>query len=188
VTQPLANPSLRPMKIGHCSAALCKEAQARAVLDAGAVNEVHCVASPCRNALEQVMAERALDFRLDVHVRTECATDMATHCVKPLKSALTGWNAVHAGGDGNYHIDDVDVMACLQKSWNKLNSPRCRAAVRATMARAVADVRFAPRVASLCAGDIARLCARVKPVCSSSAHVCIDLVNTRRFCAAPMHM
>jgi hypothetical protein len=42
VTQPLASPSLRPMKIGHCSAALCKEAQARAVLDAGAVNKALC--------------------------------------------------------------------------------------------------------------------------------------------------
>jgi Cysteine rich repeat len=130
------------------------------------------------------MAERALNFRLDVHVRTECASDMATHCAKPLKIALTGWNAVHADGDGNY-FDDVDVMACLQKRWNMLDSPRCRAAVRATMARAVADVRFAPRIASLCAGDIARLCARVKPVCSSSAHVCIDLVDTRRCCEHP---
>lgn len=106
----------------------------------------------CRKVLEQMIADRAKDFRLDTHLREACTEDIGMTCAFQQE-------ATHFTSN-----DDGKVIHCLQDLRHELRDNECRAAVERTIERTSDDYRFAAFLASRCRDDREKLCKNVAPV------------------------
>lgn len=100
---------------------------------------------------------RARDFRLDVHIRSECASDIESLCGHEKDNSKETAN------------QDGKVIHCLQDLRDELSSTGCQQAVHAAIQRASQDVRFSSTLADECYEDRQQHCANVQPVRSAQA-------------------
>ena len=92
---------------------------------------------------------QALDWRLDVPLRTACAQSIRDVCLFERESApLVAANA-----------SEQSVLQCLQGFRRELSDAACTMAVHRTLARAASSLRFAPALQQDCASDLDELCA-----------------------------
>ena len=109
----------------------------------------------CRAELENLLAKRAADFRLDAPLAAACAADADALCGLELDDvAMRG-----APADG----DDAPVLSCLQDFKEEIVSDACKSRVRESIERASSDIRFDVPLATACAADRAKHCAAVAP-------------------------
>ncbi|KAL0029670.1 hypothetical protein WJX79_001318 [Trebouxia sp. C0005] len=99
--------------------------------------------SECRDELENVMQERATDFRLDSSLRDACEEDIMYTC---------GW-------DDELDESEGQIVSCLQDSRDMLMNMQCQEQVHKVMARASEDIRFNQMLADACFNDREQFCS-----------------------------
>eukprot|EP00879_Flechtneria_rotunda_P000602 GHRR01000712.1.p1 GENE.GHRR01000712.1~~GHRR01000712.1.p1 ORF type:complete len:883 (+),score=207.41 GHRR01000712.1:2504-5152(+) len=105
----------------------------------------------CRTALEDVIATRVADIRLDTGLQDACEEDLQTHCQVSLKEME----------------DDKEkrktALNCLQQFKEELNSQECRDKIHRKTQRAARDIRFDDVLANACQEDRKNFCNDVQP-------------------------
>ncbi|KAG2435442.1 hypothetical protein HYH02_011942 [Chlamydomonas schloesseri] len=105
----------------------------------------------CKTELENVIAKRVSDFRLDTALREACEDDLKDTCGTSLKD-----------------MDEDDkvkktALNCLQQYREELKSDKCKAEIHRRLTRAARDIRFDEVLASSCMEDRNRFCSDVQP-------------------------
>ncbi|GFH19709.1 uncharacterized protein HaLaN_16706 [Haematococcus lacustris] len=129
----------------------------------------------CKEELENTIAKRVADFRLDTAMRDACASDLEDTCGLTLE-AMDGDEKLRRTG-----------LNCLQQYKEELKSEMCRSEVHRRMSRAARDIRFDEVLASACYDDRSRFC---NDVSAGSARVIRCLQDHRdslaQSCAAAL--
>lgn len=129
----------------------------------------------CKEELENVLAKRVSDFRLDTALREACEDDLKDTCGTSL--------------DDMDNDDKVKKTAlnCLQQYKEELKSDKCRSEVHRRMSRAARDIRFDEILANSCFDDRNKFCTDVQ---AGSARVirCLqdNRANLDQKCAAAL--
>jgi len=105
----------------------------------------------CKDELDNLIAKRVNDFRLDVALRDACESDIKETCGSTLEEMDTD--------------DKVKKTAlnCLQQYKEELKNDKCKAEVHRRMSRAAKDIRFDEVLANACYDDRAKFCNDVQP-------------------------
>lgn len=106
----------------------------------------------CKQELEEVIAKRVADFRLDTPLRDACEDDLKDSCGTSL-SDMDGDERLKASG-----------LNCLQQYREELKSDACRREVLRRTQRAARDIRFDEVLADACTDDRIKLCNDVQAV------------------------
>ncbi|KAG1672451.1 hypothetical protein FOA52_013237 [Chlamydomonas sp. UWO 241] len=103
----------------------------------------------CKEELDNILAERVADFRLDTPLRDACETDIQDTCGSTL-----------AEMDQNEKTKTT-TLNCLQQYEDELKDTACKAEVHRRTARASRDIRFDELLAEACQDDRAKHCSDV---------------------------
>lgn len=106
----------------------------------------------CKQELEEVIAKRVADFRLDTPLRDACEDDLKDSCGTSLTD-MDGDERLKASG-----------LNCLQQYREELKSDACRREVLRRTQRAARDIRFDEVLADACTEDRIKLCNDVQAV------------------------
>ena len=106
----------------------------------------------CKEELDNIIAKRVADFKLDTPLREACEGDLQDMCAVSLK-AMDDDNKVK-----------VSALNCLQQYKEELKSETCKAEVHRRMQRASRDIRFDEVLANACFDDRAKFCNDVQMV------------------------
>eukprot|EP00798_Chlamydomonas_sp_ICE-L_P019058 gene19058-25661_t len=105
----------------------------------------------CKEELDNTIAKRVADFRLDEALRNACEVDLGDLCGISLEAM-----------DEDNNVRDRGLQ-CLQQIREEIKSDACKSEVHRRMERASRDVRFDDVLASACAEDRAQFCNDVSP-------------------------
>ncbi|GLI60743.1 hypothetical protein VaNZ11_002971 [Volvox africanus] len=105
----------------------------------------------CKAELEDVIAKRVADFRLDTALREACESDLKDTCGTTLKEMDEDDNLKKS------------ALNCLQSLREELKSDKCKAEIHRRLARAARDIRFDEVLAGACTDDRNRFCSEVQP-------------------------
>jgi Golgi apparatus protein 1 len=108
--------------------------------------------SDCKSELENVLAKRVSDFRMDTALRDACESELKDTCGSTLEDM-----------DSDDKIKK-SALNCLQQFKDELKSDKCKAEVHRRMQRASRDVRFDEVLATACFEDRTKYCVDVQPV------------------------
>lgn len=121
--------------------------------------------SSCKATLEEVIAQRVSDFRLDGGLQEACEYDLAHTCSTSIKEMEED------------EAKRSSALKCLQQFRDELHSQECREQVHRKMSRASRDIRFDEILANACQEDRKQYCNDVQP---GSARVIRCLQENRR--------
>eukprot|EP00201_Polytomella_parva_P015143 CAMPEP_0175066598 /NCGR_PEP_ID=MMETSP0052_2-20121109/16604_1 /TAXON_ID=51329 ORGANISM="Polytomella parva, Strain SAG 63-3" /NCGR_SAMPLE_ID=MMETSP0052_2 /ASSEMBLY_ACC=CAM_ASM_000194 /LENGTH=941 /DNA_ID=CAMNT_0016333331 /DNA_START=144 /DNA_END=2969 /DNA_ORIENTATION=- len=117
--------------------------------------------SECRVELENALARRAADFRLDSRLQTDCADDIERVCAFYSDESVDGLEGLSTGsGDVETY---ASITNCLQDFVDDLSSASCKARVQTYLSLSSQDIRFNSRLADACFEDRRKHCADVQP-------------------------
>eukprot|EP00195_Chlamydomonas_chlamydogama_P004977 CAMPEP_0202901334 /NCGR_PEP_ID=MMETSP1392-20130828/14194_1 /ASSEMBLY_ACC=CAM_ASM_000868 /TAXON_ID=225041 /ORGANISM="Chlamydomonas chlamydogama, Strain SAG 11-48b" /LENGTH=885 /DNA_ID=CAMNT_0049587883 /DNA_START=46 /DNA_END=2703 /DNA_ORIENTATION=- len=129
----------------------------------------------CKEELENILAKRVSDFRLDTVLRESCESDLEEMCGVKLKEMDDEEKKKRAG------------LNCLQQYKEELKSEKCKAEVHRRMKRAAKDIRFDEVLANACYEDRAKFCNDVQPGSSRVIRCLLDHRNSlAQKCAAAL--
>lgn len=119
----------------------------------------------CKTTLEEVIAQRVADFRIDAGLQEACEEDLVSTCSTSLKEMEED------------EPKRSSALKCLQQFRDELHSQACRDQVHRKMSRASRDIRFDEILANACQDDRKQYCNDVQP---GSARVIRCLQDHRR--------
>ncbi|GAX77303.1 hypothetical protein CEUSTIGMA_g4749.t1 [Chlamydomonas eustigma] len=106
--------------------------------------------SECKEELDDIIAKRVTDFKLDTTLREACESDLQDMCATTLK-AMDDDNKVKRS-----------ALNCLQQYKEELKSEKCQAEVHRRTKRAARDIRFDEVLADACQEDRTKFCNDVQ--------------------------
>lgn len=104
----------------------------------------------CRDELDNMIARRVRDFRLDSRLQKVCEKDILNMCA---------WFEHLDSMDD----DDAGVVRCLQDYVREISNPACKKRVRRYKRLAAQDIRFNVPLADNCFEDRQKYCSNVPP-------------------------
>ncbi|KAL6765630.1 hypothetical protein V8C86DRAFT_2455912 [Haematococcus lacustris] len=116
----------------------------------------------CKAEVDDMIAHRVRDLKLDNRLRKSCELDIMTTCSAP---------DMHQD-----ELDEASVVNCLQDFLHDIQVEACRKQVLKYQELAAEDIRFNPSLATACSADRQAYCANVPP---GSARVIRCLMEAR---------
>ena len=114
--------------------------------------EESAFSSECKEELENQIAKRVTDFRLDTALREACESDLKDVCGRALEEM-----------DNDDKVKKT-ALNCLQQYNEELKSEKCKAEVHRRISRQARDIRFDEVLANACYEDRSKFCNDVQPV------------------------
>lgn len=104
----------------------------------------------CKEELEQTIAKRVQDFKLDAALREACETDLKDTCGSTLEEM-----------DNDDKVKTT-ALNCLQSYKDELKSDGCKAEIHRRVSRQAKDIRFDEVLANACTEDRTTFCNDVQ--------------------------